>query len=62
MDATESMILALDDEENFHNIFEKLYRDTHSLKSSDGTPGLRIIATIAHNIEEWLNQFHENLT
>lgn len=55
LDDIEASILELENTDQFQQVFEKLYRDTHSLKGSAGTHGLHIITTIAHHLESNLN-------
>ena len=51
IDTIESLILRLEEPEQFLPTFEELYRAAHSLKGSAGIHNLHILGTISHHLE-----------
>jgi len=55
----ETQILALEDEAQFKEQYQALYRNVHSLKGSGGTHGLFVITKICHRFEDHLTEYHQ---
>jgi len=51
----ESYILAMEDDNQYQENFEALYRKAHSLKGSGGTYGFTIITSICHQMEDYIS-------
>lgn len=61
----EELVLKLEETEVFAEIYQKLFREVHSLKGSGGTYGFPIITTICHQMEDVLKEIgesHKNLS
>lgn len=60
LDNMESLILAMNEDGDFQENYENLYRHTHNLKGSAGSYGLHIITSICHALEDTLNELKGN--
>lgn len=56
LDEMESLILSMEQNLNYTENYESLYRHTHSLKGSAGSYGIHIITSICHAMEDVLNE------
>lgn len=56
LDSMESIILSMEKGIEFSDNYEKLYRQTHSLKGSAGSYGLHFITSICHSMEDSLHE------
>lgn len=55
----EELVLKLESGENFADVYQKLFRDVHSLKGSGGTYGYPVITTVCHKMEDLLKEESE---
>lgn len=55
LDSLEQISLQLPQADTYLQVFDELYRKTHSLKGSGGTYGLPVITAICHEMEEGLS-------
>ncbi|MDH5445960.1 MAG: Hpt domain-containing protein [Gammaproteobacteria bacterium] len=60
LDAMESLILLMEQNEEFSENYEALYRLVHSLKGTAGTYGLHFITSVCHVMEDILNEVGKN--
>lgn len=55
----EEQVLQLEQDEGFADVYQKLFREVHSLKGSGGTYGFTVITTICHQLEDLLKEESE---
>ncbi|NOY66076.1 MAG: hypothetical protein GXP13_01530 [Gammaproteobacteria bacterium] len=60
IDALESLILQLENTDQFKSTFEELYRTVHSLKGSAGMHNLHILGTVSHHFENRITQIGDD--
>lgn len=58
----EELVLKLEKSDDFIEVYQKLFREVHSLKGSGGTYGFPVITTICHQMEDWLKEVGESKT
>lgn len=55
VDELEQLILGLEENKDFANTFESLFRHIHNIKGTAGTFGFSILANICHQMEDFLS-------